>query len=101
MNHTTTPLGVSHTTGRISGTLHLRKPGAHTPTAADGKHVDLTRAAADGELAMPNERDEKVGVTDGIPSAMVQQGARDLKRGIQDTSKSVESDVAYAKLKDF
>jgi hypothetical protein len=56
------------------------------------------RAPATGpELA--HDRDEKVGSTDGVPSQRVQQGARDLKRGVQDTSRAVESDEAYRKLK--
>ena len=48
---------------------------------------------------LPHERDEKTGMTDGVPSKLVQQGARDLKRGLQDTSRSTESDAAYRKLK--
>ena len=48
---------------------------------------------------LPHDRDEKAGSTDGIPSERVRQGARDLKRGLQDTSRSTESDAAYRKLK--
>ena len=38
-------------------------------------------------------------MTGGEPSAAVQQGARDLKRGLQDTSRAPEADRAYKKLK--
>ena len=48
---------------------------------------------------MPNDRDEKVGMTSGAQSQTVQQGARDLKRGLQDTSRATEANNAYAKLK--
>lgn len=48
---------------------------------------------------LPHDRDEKAGSTDGVPSERVRQGARDLKRGLQDTSRSTESDAAYRKLK--
>lgn len=48
---------------------------------------------------LPHERDEKTGMTDGVPSKLVQQGARDLKRGLQDTSRAIESDAAYRRLK--
>ncbi len=48
---------------------------------------------------LPHERDEKTGMTDHVPSEVVRQGARDLKRGLQDTSRSTESDAAYRKLK--
>ena len=48
---------------------------------------------------LPHDRDEKAGSTDGVPSERIRQGARDLKRGLQDTSRSTESDAAYRKLK--
>lgn len=48
---------------------------------------------------LPHDRDEKAGSTDGVPSKRVQQAARDLKRGLQDTSGSTETDAAYRKLK--
>jgi hypothetical protein len=48
---------------------------------------------------MPHERDESAGATGGVPSARVQQGGRDLKRGVQDTSRAPEADTAYRKLK--
>ncbi len=98
---------------RIHGTLHLRKRTAAT-NADTAAHVDLTHPTDNAKHAnnansasnthaqapaLPHERDEKVGMTGDIVSPVVQQAARDLKRGIQDTSKSVETDVAYAKLK--
>jgi phosphoribosylanthranilate isomerase len=68
--------------------------------AAHGnKHVDLTQPSDANEALMPHERDEKVGMTGGVPSPLVEQAARDLKRGIEDTSRSVEADKAYKKLK--
>jgi hypothetical protein len=82
---------------------------AGVPTATKGlvpgdaahgnKHVDLTQPSDANEALMPHERDEKVGMTGGVPSPLVEQAARDLKRGIEDTSRSVEADKAYKKLK--
>ena len=83
---------------RISGTLHLKKRTAAPAGSAEAK-VDLTNASVHDQAVMPHERDEKVGMTGGISSPLVQQAARDLEHGIQDTSKSVESDLAYARLK--
>lgn len=48
---------------------------------------------------LPHERDEKSGMTDGAPSEHVQQDALDLKRSLQATSRSPESDAAYRELK--
>ena len=48
---------------------------------------------------LPHERDETVGATGAVPSEKVRQGYRDLKRGLQDTSRAPEADAAYDKLK--
>lgn len=72
-----------------------RKPAETTPEA----EVDLTRAGVSDSPKLPHERDEKVGSTGGVPSERVRQGARDAKRGVQDTSRAIESDAAYRNLK--
>ena len=51
------------------------------------------------EPALPHERDESTSMTGGLPSEVVQQGARDLTRGLEDTSRALEADRAYKKLK--
>jgi len=73
---------------------------ARTPTPPrPGSGVDLTSARPTPQPALPHERDEQVGMTGGVPSQRVQQGARDLKHGLQDTSRATEADTAYKKLK--
>ncbi len=48
--------------------------------------------APDG-LPLPHERDQsEQGMTDGVPSAEMQQAHRDLQRGLQDTGKAPEMD---------
>lgn len=68
--------------------------------------IDLTeKRTVENPLAspatphLPHERDEVVGETDAVPSEKVRQGYRDLKRGLQDTSRAPEADAAYKKLK--
>ena len=61
--------------------------------------VDLTSAATSTSPAMPHERDEAAGMTGGVQSKRVQQGHVDVERGVQDTSRALESDTAYRKLK--
>ena len=51
------------------------------------------------EPALPHERDESANMTGGIESDVVEQAARDLKRGLEDTSRAPEADRAYRKLK--
>lgn len=48
---------------------------------------------------LPHERDESVGTTGGVPNAMIQQAYRDVKRGLQDTSRGTAANAAYEKLK--
>ena len=48
---------------------------------------------------LPHERDESVGSTGGVPSPEMQQAYKDVKRGLQDTSRGTEANVAYEKLK--
>jgi len=68
-----------------------------TGNAARG--VDLTAPGHPSPPRMPHERDEAVGATGGIPSERIRQGHRDLKRGLQDTSRGPEAGRAYEKLK--
>lgn len=51
------------------------------------------------DMSLQHETNEKQGMTGGAPSADMQQGKRDLDRGIVDTSKSTEMDSAYQKQK--
>jgi hypothetical protein len=70
------------------------------PIARAGTEVDLASGAPQSpDPLLPHERDEKTGMTGGVQSPRLQQGARDLKRGLQDTSRAPEADQAYRKLK--
>ena len=88
---------------RLTRTGRLVTRGSRTAAdqtlAARNTGVALTTEAPSSDPALPHERDEKVGMTGGVQSSRVQQGARDLKRGIQDTSRAPEADDAYKKLK--
>ena len=52
-----------------------------------------------GQADLPHERDESVGMTGGVQDPVIQQAHADVERGLQDTSRSNESDAAYRKLK--
>lgn len=67
--------------------------------AAPAAKVNLTAPDTAADLALPHERDETVGMTGGVQSPIVQQGARDVKRGVKDTSRAVEADETYKRLK--
>lgn len=62
-------------------------------------NVDLQDPQRSTSPHLPHERDQEVGATDGVPSERVRQGARDLKRGLRDTSRADEAGAAYAKQK--
>ena len=69
----------------------------------DQAMVDLApsphHAAVEASLSLPHERDQSTDMTADAPDAVVQQAQRDLKRGLQDTSKAPEMNRAYSKLK--
>jgi hypothetical protein len=65
------------------------RPG-HQDTMKDG--------AVESSLELPHERDQAVDMTNSKPNPVVEQAARDVERGVKDTSKSVETDRAYKKL---
>lgn len=64
----------------------------------DSKNVDLRKDDA-SQTKMPHERDQSVGTTDQNPDPQVQQGARDVQRGLRDTSRAEETDRAYKDVK--
>lgn len=75
-----------------------KQPASPAPTPASPRSVNLTTPGGT-EPKLPNEADETVGSTAGIPSRQVQQAKRDVQRGLRDTSRAPEADAAYAKLK--
>ncbi|MGP1630769.1 MAG: hypothetical protein ACTS5V_12565, partial [Giesbergeria sp.] len=48
-------------------------------------------AADPASPQLPHERDQSTGMTDGNPSAVVQQAYRDVKRGLVNTDVGLES----------
>jgi hypothetical protein len=46
-----------------------------------------------------DQRDAPAGRSAGKPSAPLRQAYRDILRGVQDTSRSIEADRSYKKLK--
>ena len=69
------------------------------PGVAQAPAATKTVAAESGDLSLPHERDERVSMTGGLPSARVRQVARDVKRRLVDTSRAPEADAAFQKLK--
>ena len=57
---------------------------------------DLSTAAS---LAMPHERDQQTSMTTEQPAREIKQASSDLKNGLEDTSKGIEMDQTYKKLR--
>lgn len=60
-----------------------------------GKHATPADSSVESSLTLPHERDQSLGMTNDATSPEVEQAARDLKKGIKDTSKATEMDQAY------
>ena len=71
------------------------KPDAAAVARAQTPHD----ASVEASLSLPHERDQSTDMTADAPDALVQQAQRDVKRGLQDTSKAPEMNRAYSKLK--
>ena len=62
----------------------------HQPDATDGSAQDA--------LESPNDRDQAKNMTSDQVDPKIRQAAKDLERGLQDTSNALETDKAYKKL---
>lgn len=67
--------------------------------AAVARALTLHDIAVEASLSLPHERDQSIDMTADAPDAVIQQAQRDVKRGLQDTSKGPEMNRAYSKLK--
>ncbi|MBC7608807.1 MAG: hypothetical protein H7228_04385 [Polaromonas sp.] len=56
-------------------------------------------ASVEASLALPHERDQSTDMTASKPDPVIKQALRDVSRGLTDTSKGVEMNSAYKKLK--
>lgn len=63
-----------------------------------GKSATLKDGSVESSLELPHERDQAVDMTDAKKSPLIEQAARDLLKGLEDTSKAPEMDRAYKKL---
>ena len=65
----------------------------------DGKQPHFKDQSAEQTLELPRDRDEAADMTSGQTSPIIEQAAKDISQGRQDTSKAQETDQAYKKLK--
>ena len=95
MNPKNTPLNSSKQAASSKG-MPAKEPREQRsrPGEADTPKDDAVEAS----LELPHERDQAVDMTNAKPNPVVEQAGRDVKRGVRDTSKSVEMDRAYKKL---
>ena len=54
---------------------------------------------ASDDLSLPHERDQSIDMTPDTKDPVIKQASKDIKRGLQDTSKGLEMDKTYDKLK--
>lgn len=67
--------------------------------ARPGRAETPADACDEASLALPHERDQSLDMTETSPDPQVEQASRDLRRGLQDTDKSVPMDHTYDRLK--
>ena len=62
------------------------------------RQPDATDGSAEDALELPNDRDQAVDMTNDQVDRRIKQAAEDLKNGLQDTSKSIETNKTYKKI---
>lgn len=69
-----------------------------TQRSRTGQSTTVKDGAVEASLELPHERDQALDMTASTPSPVVEQAARDVGRGLKDTSKGPEIDKVYKKL---
>lgn len=64
-----------------------------------GQHESPHDSAVKGSLELPHDRDQAVDMTSDQNSQRVKQAAKDLQKGLKDTSKAPEMNQAYKQQK--
>ena len=73
-----------------------KKPRPQKPMV--NRQPDATDGSAQDALASPNDRDQTKDMTSDQVDPKIRQAAKDLERGLQDTSNALETDKTYKKL---
>ena len=63
-----------------------------------GRQPDLKDASEQNNLELPSDRDQAGDMTSDQISPVIEQAAKDVKAGLKDTSKALETDQTYKKL---
>ena len=74
----------------------VKTPRAQGPQP--GKQQDLKDESVKTSLELPHDRDQAKDMTARQPDPVIDQAAKDLAKGMKDTSKALETDRAYKKL---
>jgi hypothetical protein len=77
--------------------MPAKSPQARPPPT--GRQTTQQDASAEASLELPNDRDQSTDMTPAEPDPVVKQAAKDVKRGLTDTSSGAETDRAYSKLR--
>ena len=63
-----------------------------------GRQPDFNDGSVEQTLELPRDRDEAKDMTADQPDPRIIQAAKDVKDGMKDTSRAVETDQTYKKL---
>ena len=76
--------------------MPAKSPQAQQPMV--GRQPDLKDASEQNNLELPSDRDQAGDMTSDQISPVIEQAAKDVKAGLKDTSKALETDQTYKKL---
>jgi hypothetical protein len=99
MSHSKQPPAPADVKAPVAGKGMPAKDAQEPASSQAGRQITPKDASAEASLELPSDRDQSTDMTAAAPDPQVQQAAKDVKRGLTDTSKGAETDQAYQKQK--
>ena len=91
--------GTPSSTGEPAATSQGMPARSPRPQSDQTDHLRTPEdASVESSLELPHERDQATDMTADAPDPQIRQAAKDVARGITDTSKATELDATYRKL---
>jgi hypothetical protein len=99
MPKTNQPPPSDETSAPIAGKGMPARDARQPASGQTHRQITPKDASVEASLELPSDRDQASDMTAAEPDPQVKQAAKDIKRGLSDTSKGAETDKAYQKQK--
>ena len=92
--------GTASSTGEPAATSQGMPAKSPRPQSGQTDHARTPKdASVESSLELPHERDQATDMTAEAPDPLIEQAAKDVAKGMADTSKAPELDATYRKFR--